>query len=426
MRRVCLVLFLSISVLLAWQEKPGSSKTPLAERVVRRMADNIKRLPDYTCRESIERSVRNSGKDKYRDRVHIEVAFIQAGELFAWPGSDRFEAGLIHQLAQGTGAIGSGGFGGWTGSLFGASHPYFQPAGACAVEGRPGTRFDFYVPASASTHKIVLDGRSTTPAYGGFICVDPDSADVLMLEVHDRAILLPIAECSETIHYGRTRVGEGEFLLPQSDELVATDLAGNQSRNLTRFASCRQYTSYSSIAFDTEGEGAAVPGEASHTTKPAKRELVLPPGLTLDLSLETPIRWESSAIGDPVQARLKHAIHAGDVAIPSGATVSGRIHDLGLYHQLDAFFAVSLELDTAAFASGRARFKARLVGPSLDTWSGDDAFYHGVQNLKRSTGLDMATAPTPFGAFRVAGDRLHIDRGLHMIYRTEPFENAPQ
>ena len=148
MPRACLPLFLAVSA-YAWQEPPAGPELTLVQRAKLRMAENIQHLPDYTCLETIERSVRVPAKDKllFRDLVRLEVAFIGEREMFAWPGSGRFEAGLIGELPLG-GAIGNGGFAGWVGSLFGSSAPAYGYVGACTVEGRHGSRYRFRVPCS--------------------------------------------------------------------------------------------------------------------------------------------------------------------------------------------------------------------------------------------------------------------------------------
>ena len=81
MRRACLLLFLSISA-RAWQEPQSSAELALVTRVRQRMAENLAHLPNYTCLETIERSVRRRTKDNvFRDRVRLEMGFIEAREL---------------------------------------------------------------------------------------------------------------------------------------------------------------------------------------------------------------------------------------------------------------------------------------------------------------------------------------------------------
>jgi len=385
------------------------------------MADNIKLLPDYTCLETIERSVHASGKEKplVRDRIHLEVAYFGANEMYAWPGSEHFDADLFEELPRQAGAIATGGFGGWIGSLFGPSAPAFTFAGACRVEGKSGSRFTFRVPLSSSAHTFKVGGREVKSAYDGSICVDPDALDIMTLEIQDEEIQAPVAASSEVIGYGRTRVGSGDFLLPQYDQLTVTNLEGKKFRNDTRYTACRQYTSHSTIFFDTEHE-------ASPTPEKTTDERVLPGGISLDLDLETPITFGASAVGDPIVARLNRPVYASGFSIPKGAGISGRIRGLEQYYEPMKGFVVSLEFSSLTFDGKRTMFQARLVGPRFEKHvlpgSGPLGGYFGLPEGEpriETTGFDIDKSAPRFGVFRVPGDSLHLGRGLRMIWETQ-------
>ena len=405
MRRACLLLFLSIST-RAWQEpQPG-----LVGRVRQRMTENLARLPNYTCLETIERSVHRQVKEKlvFRDRIHFEVGFIEAREMFAWPGSSHFEPDFLQQIPQ-AGVSGIGSFGGWTHTLFGPSAPSFNYAGECAADGRRGFRYNFRVPLSSSAYEIRFEGHAARSAYAGSLCLDPDALDVMVLEVRAEQIPLLVAAVSDVIHYGRIRIGSGEFLLPQQDELTMTDIEGNVNRNLTRFTACRQYASESSLSFADDPTAGTVPQGKT-------RELKLPGGILLDLKLETPIASEGSAVGDPVTARLNRAIEASGVSIPKGATAAGRISALEQYYEPEKHFSVGLEFSSLTFAGGRALFHARLVGPRL---AGERRLDSIATGHTHERGLDIDDSSSRAGAFRVRGGSLRLTRGFHMIFETQ-------
>ena len=414
MRRTCLLLFLSISA-RSWQE-PQSA---LVDRVRQRMTENLAHLPNYTCLETIERSVRRPAKEKlvFRDRIHLEVGFIEAKEMFAWPGSSRFEPDFLQQIPQ-AGASGIGSFGGWMHALFGPSAPGFTYAGECTADGRHGSRYDFRVPLASSKYEIRFGGRAALSAYGGSLCVDPDALDVVLLELHAEQIpraVAPVAAVSDVIHYGRTRIGSADFLLPQQDDLTITDLEGNVNRNLTRFTACRQYGSESSLSFDGDHTAAHVQGKT--------RESKLPSGITLDLKLETPVTFEDSAVGDPITARLNSAIKASGVSIPKGAMVSGRIWELEQYYQPEKYFIVGLEFSSLTFAGGRALFHARLVGPRLSVAKRLDSSAMAIETTAtdqaEDKGLDIDASSPRVAVFRVWGGSLRLTRGFHMILVTQ-------
>jgi len=420
MRRACLLLFLSTSG-RAWQQPQASGELSLMTRVRQRMAENLERLPNYTCLETIDRSVRRQVKDKlvFRDRIRLEVGFIEAAEMFGWPGSSHFEPDFLKQIPQ-AGASGIGSFGGWTHILFGSSAPDFTYAGECTADGRRGSRYNFSVPLLSSKYEIRFGGRAALSAYAGSLCVDPETLDVMVLDVHAEEVPLavaPVAAVSDVIRYGRARIGSAEFLLPQQDELTITDLEGNVNRNLTRFTACRQYAAESSLSFDDGPAGSAVPEKKI-------QDLKLPGGIALDLKLETPITFEGFAVGDPITARLNRAIEAPGVFIPKGSTVSGRIWELEQYYQPEKSFTVGLEFSSLTFAGGRAVFHARLVGPRLAVEKRLDSNAVGIETTATShteeRGLDIDdSSPPRAGVFRVWGGSLRLTRGFHMIWETQ-------
>src|SRR5579871_3610686 len=86
----------------------------LLAQIRRHMADNLASLPNYTCRETIERTFGQQGAKRFSllDRLRLEVAYVSGRELYAWPGATSFDDRGIEQLVGGGGAIGTGGFAG--------------------------------------------------------------------------------------------------------------------------------------------------------------------------------------------------------------------------------------------------------------------------------------------------------------------------
>ena len=287
------------------------------------------------------------------------------------------------------------------------------------VEGRRGFRYDFGVPQRSSNYAFESGGREAMLPYTGSLCVDPDSWEIMLLEIHAGQAPPPVSAISETIRYGRTRIGSADFLLPQEHELSVADLQGNQSRNLTRFTACRAFTSQSSITFDTEGADA--PAAQSKGA-----ELQIPGGIPLDLRLETPITFEDSAVGDPITARLNRAIKISGQAVPKGAIASGRIRGLEQYFEPEMYFVVSLEFSSLTFGDKRALFRARLVGPRRPAEKRLDPSGMAMESSiskpgsapAEPSGLDIDDSVPDSGAFRVRGGSLRLSRGLEMILET--------
>jgi hypothetical protein len=388
-----------------------------------RMAANLAGLPNYTCLEAIDRSVRNAAKQKllFRDRIHLEVAFIEANEMFSWPGSQSFELGLLEQLPR-AGASGVGGFGGWTRTLFGPSAPAFSYEGECTVEGRSGSRYTFHMPAESSNYEVGVGGQAAKSPISGSVCIDPGSSDIMFLEIRAGQTPPPIVAISESIHYARGRIGSSDFLLPQDDDLTVADEKGNESRNLTRFTACREYAAQSSIRFDAGPAAAPAP-------QMKVEELHLPARVSLEVQLVTPVTSADAAVGDPITARLGHAIKLPGMSIPKGATVSGRIRSLEQYLEPAKYFLVSLEFLSVSFGETRALFHARLVGPRLQTSTHLDSSGMAQESdvsspgsVPSDSGFDIDDSSPDPGAFRVRGGNLRLNRGLHLMLETQSGE----
>ncbi|HSB18014.1 MAG TPA: VWA domain-containing protein [Bryobacteraceae bacterium] len=398
------------------QERQSSRELELLSHVQQRMAEDLDRLPDYFCQETIERSAKLPRQNLlFRDRIRLDVAYIGLKEMFAWPGSAKFEYSSPDRMVSG-GASGFGSFGSWTHSLFRSSAPVFGYAGEHIIDGRRTFQYNFQVPLAGSTYKVNVRGREAVVPYSGSIWIDPELLEMLRLEVRAGQSGLPVASVTNVIDYARTLIGSAEFLLPQSAELIMIDAEGNEHRNLTRLTGCRQYTAESSISFDLPAAAPAAVSEA--------RELTLPAGITLEAKLESPISFEQSAVGDQITARLDRAVNAGSLSLPKGATLSGRIRRLEQYGEPAKLYIVGLEFSSLALANTRVRFRARLTGPLLKVWERKEPAFYGAPPTSRgieSSGLDIDNSDplSPYGVFRIWGNRLRLSRGLRMIWETQ-------
>lgn len=65
----------------------GAQSPVLLDSVKARAQENLKRLPDYTCTENVERSLqgRRERRLRHRDTVRLNVAYVGGKELFGLP-----------------------------------------------------------------------------------------------------------------------------------------------------------------------------------------------------------------------------------------------------------------------------------------------------------------------------------------------------
>src|SRR5215469_12007656 len=93
------------SLLLCWLIAPSAAddlppETLLLARIKAKAADNLRRLPNYTCTQTIERSRRPARARRFEpvDMLRLEVALVAGKELFSWPGAGQFEDKGIGEL----------------------------------------------------------------------------------------------------------------------------------------------------------------------------------------------------------------------------------------------------------------------------------------------------------------------------------------
>jgi hypothetical protein len=326
-----------------------------------RMLFNLKHQPNYTCVETIERFSRAklTNKLKIVDTLRLEVALVEGREMFAWPGSKKFDETELSQMVT-SGAIGNGNFGTHAQAIFGTRAATFHYLGEEDFQGKKSIRFDYIVPQMLSGYRIRVSAASAIVGYHGSFYADPLTHDMERIEViaDDIPPELLLTSAEDKIDYAVTRIGEGDFLLPAQSELSMFGIKGGEEQNHVRFTSCRQFSGESVVTFEEPPDGK--PDDAPIPT----REFDLPQGLDIELVLAKDIDLQKAAIGDPVYAQVSRDIkHKGQLVIPKGATANGRVVRLEKY---DSYSILGIEFPEIEAPGIRARMKGNLgatVGP---------------------------------------------------------------
>ncbi|HZU27409.1 MAG TPA: hypothetical protein VFA04_17915 [Bryobacteraceae bacterium] len=350
-----LALICAISACLAGNAP--SDDALLLARIRARMIENLGRLPDYTCVQTIERATRHSPRDSWRteDLVRLEVAYVGDRELFGYPGGDQLDEAEVTRLVP-TGAIGSGDFALLARGVFENPGAQLTVDGERNFEGRPAIRCDYVVPVSASTYRLRVPPHEAVVGYRGSFWVDRATLDLLRFEVNAERIPLSLGLSSSRIatDYQQMTFGDSRFSLPQTSELMVGSLTGWEMRNRTRFASYRQFRGESAIVFD-DGAGA----QRVAAAPPAHRafSVKLPRDFSASLTLQTAIDSAAAAIGDPVRFRLERDLkHRNTTVIPKDAIFNGRIIRLD---RRDEGYAVAFRLESVEFGDFRADLRSR-------------------------------------------------------------------
>lgn len=315
------------------------------------MVEQLRRQPNYTCVETVERSARPGAKKNFqlKDTLRMEVALVDGKEMFAWPGARKFEATDLGDMVK-EGAIGNGNFASFARAIFQASSAIFDYKGA------DGTlvRYDYHVPLLQSGYMIRIGDKRALVAYRGSVFADPKTLDVHRIDViaENIPIMLDLAATDTRMDYARVKIGESDFLLPAESELTLVDLDGEEHRNHVRLTSCREFSGESVLTFDD------APADSVAAASATLEEISLPADLILELRLDSEIDTQTAAVGDQLRARLANDVkHKGHVLVAKGATVTGRVTRLEKHSD---YTELGLEFVEAGSAGVRARFEGKL------------------------------------------------------------------
>jgi len=343
--------------------QPESSPDPILARIQAKARENLERLPDYVCVQTVERSHRSTAKDEFKrqDTLRLQVALIGRREHYAWLDARKFEDRELRDMV-GRGVVGTGDFALHAKHVFEPRVAEFKPRGEITYQGRRALSYGYEVPWENSGYRIRNPPREEVVAFRGSLLVDAETLDLLRLEVQADEIPpeLGLDRVSTTLEYVRATIGASECLLPKSSEMTMLALDGGESRNRTQLGQCRQYTTESRLSYDAPAER-----EAAAEEKAAAADL--PSRLTLELSLEADIPLETAVVGDPIRAVLSHPLKDGErLLAPAGSVALGNIVRLERQSQPIDLYEIALEFHTLETSQGRYEFSATMMeaGPA--------------------------------------------------------------
>jgi hypothetical protein len=399
-----------------------ASETLLLARIKAKAAENLRRLHNYTCTQTIERSRRMARARKFEpvDTLRLEVALVAGKELFAWPGAGRFEDRGIGEIVGRGAAIGNGSFATHARSIFLSRSPKFTYVGDTTLNGRRTVRYEYRIPQMLSGYQIHIGDNQAFVEYHGSFWVDADTLDLIRLEVRadNPPPNLNLAEATDTMEYHRMRIGDGDFLLPQSSELMMIDLFGNANRNRTQFSACRQYAGESKLSFVEATPDVTAPAPVA-PVKP----ISLPAGVTVEVRLQTQIQSGRSATGDPVTALIARDVKKnGEIVAPKGALLTGRITRLEKRKgPQEDYYILGLDFSTIEVGASRGEFRAKLEDAGLaPNGRGGPSRSQGVRQQQIIDDAPSDSSKTG-GAMILRGSRAFLPRGHTMLWlTTEP------
>lgn len=377
--------------------------------VVRKM---MAHMPNFTCTQTIERSQRQASTKKYQllDTVRLEVALVEGKELYAWPGSPKFEERDIREMVGGSGAIGTGDFALHAKSIFFSGNAKFDYVGTELLNDRQAIKHHFRVPMAGSRYVMRIGQVEGDVGYQGHVWNDAETLDLMRIEmiIDEIPPQIPLKQGYKLIDYATLPINGQPYVLPVSMEMVLTGLSGGESRNRAVFSGCRHYAGESTLIFDDPAPEAK-PKEAPVT-------ITLPEGLNVPLKLAETINLAKAAVGDPVVFEVARNVERqGQILIPKGARVDLRIdmlvcRDFPLNH---CFLGIAP--GRVSFENKSGPFQASLEAPALDR-SIELAFANQRRELRMLPGeIAMANKGVSFLLLRGRGK---LSSGFATTWRT--------
>jgi hypothetical protein len=347
-----------------------SESSVVLSRALAKLAGTSRRLLKYACLETVERSYYNEPAPKLgahpmseatadscdgrefsddddhlrldaKDRLRLQVAVADGREIYSWAAASRFDSRTVFEMIP-NGPVSTGGFGPDLVDIFENSGVRFAFSGRRIEKQREIFRYEFAVPLPAS-HSTVWGATGwIKTSYHGWFEIDAASGNLAGVTRETDATPPETKMCGNrtATEYGYTRIGEGEFLLPSQSEFEVMQRNGGETRSVTTFANCHEYSAESSLSFDEEGPAVAAGAVPKQATP-------IPPGISLTLTLLTPIDTVTAAAGDAVSAKVTKAVRAqgtNEILVDVGATAHGRITQMRHQYSSSQFqFAIRYE-----------------------------------------------------------------------------------
>ena len=396
-----------LALCAAWAQTNPEDSLPrdvlLTAKTRLRVTEIVKGQPNYTCSESIERSQRKAGSKRWEfvDTLRLEVALVHGKEMFAWPGARDFEDRDLRDMVGGT--IGSGDFGIFIKAVFLVDEAHLQYAGEEERDGRKLIRFNYRVGRRTSNYRLRVNNLSGIAGYEGRAWVDATTFDPVRIEIDvpQPPENLPLKEVHDVIEFARQKIGAGEYVLPLRSEIVLVNTDNAENRNRTTFTRCRQYGAESTLSFEDVPAEVAVPA--------APIVVTLAAGVEIPITLTSRISTPESAVGDPFTAEVSHDVKSrkGELLIPKGAKVQGRIVRLEAFAARVDAWLLGLRLEEFSFQNKRGALNASLAEPHMvGTQPGYQTTYAHV----------VPPEPNQIIVFR---NRLDLRPGFAMTWKTQ-------
>jgi hypothetical protein len=398
----------------------GDAPEGLLDRIRARVTENLRRLPDYTCLQTVERFGRFTAEKPWEkiDTLRLEVGMSGKREIYSWHGEKEFDDRQLGDLV-GRGTVGTGHFGLLVRHVFHPGAATFAYRGETELGQRIVHEFSFDVDQKKSGYRLRAGAGEAVVGFQGSFLADTETLDLLKLEVqaYDMPRELAMAQADNMMQFRRIQIGNGDFLLPVSAEMLTVTTDGHENLNRIRLSECRQYQADSKLVF----AGAETDPTAVAPSSPARS--VLPARALLELTLDEQIDPDKAAVGDQVRAVLVRSLKEGEqVLIPQGTAVLGRLVRLDKQSIPFPLYEVGISFHALEVGDQRLPFIATMeeAGPATGLLRQQKTL-DPTFTKKRNARMDVLVRETRKGqgVLLWQAKREVIPRGLKMKWRVE-------
>jgi hypothetical protein len=346
---------------LAWfalaQAGFAAEPNEILHQALAKLQATLQNFPKYMCIETVERQYFGpAAKQELVDRLRLEVTVAGGREIYSWPGATRFDSRDVADIIR-QGPIATGSFATHLLAVFDSPGVEFRFLTQQSSGGQTLLNYRFHIPREASRYHVRAGAAWQPVGYDGTFWLDADSLELqrLTFQSDERPPGTSITALDGDLQYRRVSTAGFDILLPRESQLRIAFASARQTNNITTFSDCRVYQAESALVFE---------GDAPVDQRPARVLRVpmgLPVGLPVTLALTAPIDSQFAAAGDQVSARVVHAVHkpgSGEVLIPEGTTVLGRLTRVEHHLLPTAYFLVAISFNRLQFEGGLAPFAA--------------------------------------------------------------------
>ena len=406
--------------------------TEVLMRATQKALASTQEIPNYTCVETVNRDYfepaavslpracsvlleqrRHPTPDlvlrKYSsDRLRLDVAMANRGEIYSWSGASRFEDAEIDHVVR-YGPIGTGSFGGIVSVVFQEDAKRFTFERTITDQNRTVMEYSFQVAKSVSHYSMKADNSWVRIAYSGTFQVDAETADMVRITMTTGEVPLAAGVCmsTTTMNVTRVQIGDGQFLLPKQARQRFIYPNAEETENTTGFTNCREFRGESTVTFSPDSE------PTKEGTKSASAKVLsLPTGLPFSLDLTASIQTDTATAGDPFSAKLVAVIRdvRGKLLAPKGTAVEGHLLRVQSFVRPPEVVVV-LKPEALWIRGARVTFAVERDWTRVLA-EGRKKGKKGVEILLPLRGEDNS------GVFRFSGEHVTVPNGYRSEWRT--------